>query len=227
MLSEGHVLGLLVAANKTGGFTEQRRAAPLDLRRARRPRSCAAGGSSAPATPRGRRSGCRPWRARWPRPSAAAALLERPSRIQKDLGYVRVGFYVRDAGGRLRLRGARRRGPAGFPAAAHLKWALRGAPLLRLHGGVRPSWRCRCAPATAPGRADVLRRRARRSPTTRSTSSPPWPASSPWPSRSRRAWPRPSGWPGRWPPSTTWGSRRRRCATCSSSSRRARRRRAG
>jgi GAF domain-containing protein len=138
MLSEGLVLGLLVAANKRGGFTSndvrllsifagpaasflrsrriferQRRHATVAQRM-----SDLAGDM---ASTMGRR-----------------ALLELAvQRIQKDLGYLRVGFWSHDPAGELvqelEAGGVR---TADLPAdGGHLKWALQGGtPLQRSHG---------------------------------------------------------------------------------------------
>jgi signal transduction histidine kinase/DNA-binding response OmpR family regulator len=139
MLAEGHVLGLLVAANKRGGFTSndvrllsifagpaasfvqsrrifdrQRRHATVAQRM-----SDLAGDM---AGTMGRR-----------------ALLDLAvHRIQKDLGYLRVDFWSPDPAGELVEEmdaGAER--PPGFAAdRSHLKWALQGlTPLQRSHGG--------------------------------------------------------------------------------------------
>ena len=139
MLSEGHVLGLLVAANKRGGFTSN------DVRLL----SIFAGPAASFL-----------WSRRiFDRQRRHAAVAQRLSdlagdmagtigraallnlvvhRIQKDLGYERVGFWSPGPSGELVREleaGAER--PADFPAdLAHLKWALQGgAPLQRSHGG--------------------------------------------------------------------------------------------
>ena len=138
MLSEGHVLGLLVAANKPGGFTNN------DVRLL----SIFAG--PAASFLRSRRI--------FDRQRRHAAFAQRLSdlagdmagtmgraalldlavhRIQKDLGYERVGFWSPDPAQQLVQEleaGAER--PPDFPAdRAHLKWVLQGGtPLQRRHG---------------------------------------------------------------------------------------------
>jgi signal transduction histidine kinase/DNA-binding response OmpR family regulator len=137
MLSEGHVLGLLVAANKPGGFTSN------DVRLL----SIFAG--PAASFLRSRRIFDRQRRHAdvAQRLSALAgdmagtigraALIDLAvHRIQKDLGYLGVAFWSPDPAHELaqeRVAGAER--PAGFPAdLAHLRWALQGgAPLQRRH----------------------------------------------------------------------------------------------
>jgi len=138
MLSEGHVLGLLVAANKRGGFTSN------DVRLL----SIFAG--PAASFLRSRRI--------FDRQRRHATVAQRMSdlagdmagtmgrralldlavhRIQKDLGYLGVAFWSPDPADELVQEleaGAER--PADFPAdPGHLKWALRaGTPLQRSHG---------------------------------------------------------------------------------------------
>jgi len=137
MLSEGHVLGLLVAANKRGGFTSN------DVRLL----SIFAG--PAASFLRSRRI--------FERQRRHAAVAQRMSdlagdmagtmgrralldlavhRIQKDLGYLRASFWSPDPAGELAQEleaGAER--SADFPAdPGHLKWALQGGiPLQRSH----------------------------------------------------------------------------------------------
>jgi signal transduction histidine kinase/DNA-binding response OmpR family regulator len=139
MLSEGHVLGLLVAANKRGGFTSN------DVRLL----SIFAG--PAASFLRSRRI--------FERQRRHAAVAQRMSdlagdmagtigrralldlavhRLQKDLGYLRVGFWSPDPFDELvQEMEAGTDQPADFPAdPGHLMWALRaGTPLKRSHGG--------------------------------------------------------------------------------------------
>ena len=137
MLSEGHVLGLLVAANKPGGFTSN------DVRLL----SIFAG--PAASFLRSRRI--------FDRQRRHAAFAQRLSdlagdmagtmgraallnlavhRIQKDLGYERVGFWSPGpARGLVQELEAGAERPADFPAdPAHLRWVLQGGtPLQRRH----------------------------------------------------------------------------------------------
>jgi signal transduction histidine kinase/DNA-binding response OmpR family regulator len=134
MLADGHVLGLLFALNKSGGFTEDDAqilsifAGPaatflrsLQIFREQRrhaerlERLADIMGAMTASTGR-------------------TPLLERTvSRIRTDLRYDRVAFYATDAAGALRLEfasGCQR--PADFPDDAELlRWALRGAMPLR------------------------------------------------------------------------------------------------
>jgi GAF domain-containing protein len=139
MLSEGHVLGLLVAANKRGGFTSNDvrllsifagpAASFLRSRRIfdRQRRHAAAAQRLAALA--GDMAGT----------IGRAALLDiAVRRMQKDLGCERVGFWSPGPTGELVQEleaGADR--PADFPAdRAHLKWALQGGtPLQRSHRG--------------------------------------------------------------------------------------------
>jgi signal transduction histidine kinase/DNA-binding response OmpR family regulator len=139
MLSEGHVLGLLVAANKRGGFTSN------DVRLL----SIFAG--PAASFLRSRRI--------FERQRRHATVAQRMSdlagdmagtvgrralldlavhRIQKDLGYLRVGFWSPDPSDELvqEMEAGPDR-PADFPVdRGHLMWALRAAtPLQRSPGG--------------------------------------------------------------------------------------------
>jgi signal transduction histidine kinase len=138
MLSEGHVLGLLVAANKPGGFTSNDvqllsifagpAASFLRSRRIfdRQRRHAAVAQRLADLA--GDMAGTM---GRW------ALLNLAVHRVQKDLGYERVGFWAPGAAGDLVQEleaGADR--PADFPAdRSHLRWVLQGGtPLQRHHG---------------------------------------------------------------------------------------------
>ena len=110
MISEGTLLGLLVAADKPGGFTDADVQLLSHLRRARRllhpqpadlrPRSARhaapAGAAAALAGEHGRRSRAAP---------SLLALVT--ARVQADLGYERVAFYAADE----QAAAARGRGP--------------------------------------------------------------------------------------------------------------------
>jgi signal transduction histidine kinase/DNA-binding response OmpR family regulator len=137
MLSEGHVLGLLVAANKRGGFTSNDvrllsifagpAASFLRSRRIfdhQRRHAVAAQRVSALAGDMAGTIG------------RAALLNLAVHRIQKDLGYERVGFWSPGPAGEL-VQELEAGGdqPADFPAdRAQLKWALQGGtPLQRSH----------------------------------------------------------------------------------------------
>ena len=138
MLSEGHVLGLLVAANKPGGFTSN------DVRLL----SIFAGPAasflrSRRIFDRQRRHGALAQRLADLAGDMAGTMGRAPllhlavNRIQKDLGYERVGFWAPDSTrGLVQELEAGAERPADFPAdPAHLRWALEGGtPLQRRHG---------------------------------------------------------------------------------------------
>jgi len=144
MLSEGHVLGLLVAANKPGGFTAN------DVRLL----SIFAGPAASFLRSRRIFDSQRRHAAAAQRLSDLAAdmagTMGRPAlldlavhRIQKDLGYERVGFWSPasprgPAPDLVQERDAGAERPPDFPAdPAQLRWVLQGGtPLQRRHGDV-------------------------------------------------------------------------------------------
>ena len=154
MLSEGEVLGLIVAANKPGGFTRRRRAAPLHLR---------GPGRVVPAQPpdlRPAAPACRAPRARG-HPGRRhgggggphARCSSSPSRrMHADLGYDRVGLPRAGQDGAL---GSRPRRASGRPLSADPEAAALGAPARARRSRPRAarrlrSWRCPCGPASTP-----------------------------------------------------------------------------
>ena len=234
MLPEGELLGLLGAADKPGGFSDARRAAPVDLRRP---------GGHLPAQPADLRpaSGARrrassgwprSW-ATWRRSRAARRLLEltvaaRPARPRLRARRLPRAAPGRDAGAG-RGRGGRR---TPLPLATPRRCAGRcGSPRRSRPRAARPrpSWRCRCAPASTRSACSTVRARAARR--LRRGGDEPALDARPASSRSRcgapRARPPPSTWRGRWRRSTTSASRPRRCATCRRCSARPPRRRGG
>ena len=223
MLSEGSVLGLLVAANKPGGFTDADvqllsmfagpaasflRSRQIFSRQrhhaARLERLAALVAEMSAAQSRSMLLQMRP-----PAPAPTSATTGWPSSARAD-------------GGGLQAWSGSPSGPPTSRTTATW-WAGRSAARGRCSLPRRsgPSWRCPCAPASARSACSTCcARRACPSTRRRSTSSPPWPASSRSPCRRRRARPRPSAWPRRWPPSTTWAWRPPPCATCARCSRR-------
>ena len=132
----------------------------------------------------------------------------RPHR-RTDLGYDRVAFHA--AAGRRRSPAARGGGGRAARAPARgrgLRSDMRCAVRPLCRRTEREGFSELAVPVRAgepgPGRArSGALRRLRSSRTRSSTSSPRSPVSWRWPSRSRSARRRPSGWRGRWPSSTT------------------------
>ena len=152
MISEGELLGLLVAVNKPGGFSDGRRAAALASSPARRPPSSAAARSSTASAARARlerrgRPGGRDGGGDGAHGAArlVAARLQRRPRLRRGR-VLRAGREAGAAAGGGGGRGAR---AGAAPRRAAALGAARGhARCRRRPPRTAPSWRCRCAPAT-------------------------------------------------------------------------------